>query len=83
MTPRQFDSYSNGLLVGRKTRAKTAGIAMFFKKLSVATYVPNSIGCVPFSFRETKALGTFLPITTIQGGDQGRIGFKSEIESRP
>ncbi len=48
MTPRQFDSYSNGLLVGRKTRAKVAGIAMFFKELSVATYVPNTIGPDPF-----------------------------------
>ena len=44
MTPRQFDSYSNGLLVGRKTRAKAAGIARFFKELFAATYVPNTIG---------------------------------------
>ena len=48
MTTRQFDSYRNGLLVGRKTCAKTAGIAGFFKELFAATYVLNSIGCVTF-----------------------------------
>ena len=48
MTTRQFDSSVNGLLVGRKYGAKVAGIAIFFKELFVATYVPNTIGPDPF-----------------------------------
>ena len=46
MTIHQFDSYRNGLFVGRKTRTKVAGIAIFFKELFEAIYVPNIIGGV-------------------------------------
>ncbi len=64
MTIRQFDSYHNDLLVGRKSRAKVAGIAILFKELFTAIYLPNTIACIPFEVSDREAtLGNIVGIS--------------------